>query len=349
MEDEQRRGWWRKAVAIGGSVLAVLLVLAVIGLVLGRKGESNGQPAQVTTGEVEEFSGPVVPPQTNAADMMRRIEGETGVEEAGAPGEKYSSEPLAEDEAPATAKQKAAKQKTIGTQTSIQTVPTVEVKTIRTAALTVEIEKGKFNNAYSRVSLAAEGVGGYVSDSRSATSGGKITSGTVTIRVPNSSYADVMGQLREMGEVTSVSEQAQDVTEEYVDLESRIRNLRAQEAVYLNLMAKAQTIEESISVQRELSVIQEQIEQLTGRKNYLDNHVQFSTIQVTLTEPGAEAVVDGDGWGFVDALSDAAHGVVDGLSAVIRFLGNALVYIIILALIALGLYFLLRKYIRNKE
>ncbi|MBU4195013.1 MAG: DUF4349 domain-containing protein, partial [Actinobacteria bacterium] len=338
MEDEQRRGWWRKAVAIGGSVLAVLLVLAVIGLVLGRKGESNGQPAQVTTGEVEEFSGPVVPPQTNAADMMRRIEGETGVEEAGAPEKKYSSEPLAEDKEPAT-----AKQKTTGAQTSIQTVPTVEVKTIRTAALTVEIEKGKFNNAYSRVSLIAEGVGGYVSDSRSATSGGKITSGTVTIRVPNSSYADVMGQLREMGEVTSVSEQAQDVTEEYVDLESRIRNLRAQEAVYLNLMAKAQTIEESISVQRELSVIQEQIEQLTGRKNYLDNHVQFSTIQVTLTEPGAEAVVDGDGWGFVDALSDAAHGVVDGLSAVIRFLGNALVYIIILALIALGLYFLLRK------
>ncbi|MCG2796383.1 MAG: DUF4349 domain-containing protein, partial [Actinomycetia bacterium] len=58
---------------------------------------------------------------------------------------------------------------------------------------------------------------------------------------------------------------------------------------------------------------------------------------------------DGDGWGFVDALSDAAHGVVDGLSAVIRFLGNALVYIIILALIALGLYFLLRKRFRDKS
>ncbi len=344
MDDEQKRGRWRKAVAIGGAVLVVLMVLMVVGLVVGRKGDSSGEPEQVSVTETEETG--VLLPETKAADMMRRIERENGREEAGVSEEKYAAAPSGDEDA---ATHSTTAEQTTGTHTSAQAVPNVEVKTIRTAALTVEIVKGAYNEAYSTVSLAAEGVGGYISDSRSSSSEGRITSGTVTIRIPNSSYADVMSRLQEIGNVTSISEQAQDVTEEYVDLESRIRNLRAQEAVYLNLMAKAQTIEESISVQRELSVIQEQIEQLTGRKNYLDNHVQFSTIQVTLTEPGVEEVVNGDGWGFVDALSDAAHGLVDGLSAVIRFTGDALVYVVILALIALGLYFILRKYAGKKE
>lgn len=347
MDDEQRRGWWRKAVAVGGAVLVVLLILMVVGLVVGRKGDSSGESPQKDVTEIEGLD--VLPAETNAADMMRRIESETGGEEAGVSEEKSGVVPPVDEDATTQYEAPTNTQQAAGTQTSAKAVPNVEVKTIRTASLAVEIEKGAYNEAYSTVSLIAEGVGGYISDSRSSASEGRITSGTVTIRIPNSSYADVMRQLQEMGEVTSISEQAQDVTEEYVDLESRTRNLRAQEAVYLNLMAKAQTIEESISVQRELSVIQEQIEQLTGRKNYLDNHVQFSTIQVTLTEPGAEEVVNGDGWGFVDALSEAAHGVVDGLSAVIRFTGNALVYIVILALIALGLYFGLRKFEGRKE
>jgi len=347
VDDEQRRGWWRKAVAIGGAVLAVLLVLMVVGLVVGRKGDSSGDTAQVSVTEIEGLD--VLPTETNAADLMQRIESDSGVEEAGASEEKSTAVPLVNEDAAEHYGAPTTGEQTAGTQTIAQAVPTLEAKTIRTAALTVQVEKGAFGKAYDRVSLAAVGVGGYVSDSRTVSSDGRISSGTITIRIPNSSYADVMSQLREIGEVTSISEQAQDVTEEYVDLESRIRNLRAQEAVYLNLMAKAQTIEEGISVQRELSVIQGQIEQLTGRKNYLDSHVQLSTIQVTLTEPGAEEVVNGDGWGFVDALSDAAHGVVDGLSAVIRFMGDALVYILILVLIALGLYFILKKYTGKKE
>jgi len=346
VEDEQRRGWWRKAIAVGGAVLAVLLVLMVIGLVLGRREDSSRRTSQEIAGEMEEAG---LAPSTNAADMMRQIESETGILDESVSEEKSAATPSVDEDATAHYEAPATAQQTPGTQTTIQPAPTVEVKTIRTASLAVEIEKGAYNEAYSTVSLVAEGVGGYISDSRSSSSEGRITSGTVTIRIPNSSYADVMSRLKEIGSLTSISEQAQDVTEEYVDLESRTRNLRAQEAVYLNLMAKAQTIEESISVQRELSVIQEQIEQLTGRKSYLDNHVQLSTIQVTLTEPGSEVVTDGDGWGFVDALSDAAHGVVDGLSAVIRFTGDALVYVVILALIGLGLYFILKKYAGKKE
>lgn len=235
-----------------------------------------------------------------------------------------------------------------GAQTPVSQVPQIETKTVRTGSLTIEIKKDAFNKQYAQVALIAESVGGLVSDSRSDSSAGRVTGGTVTVRVPNDSFSKVMDELKKMGKVTAISEQAQDVTEEYVDLESRINNLRTQEAVYLRLMAKAQTIDESIAVQRELSVIQEQIEQLLGRKNYLDNHVQFSTVQVTLLEPGAAVSEDG-GWGFVRALSDAAHGIINGINTVIRFLGDALIYILIVAALAALAYVVFRKHSGEKK
>ena len=235
-----------------------------------------------------------------------------------------------------------------GTRTTGSQVPAMETKTIRTGSLTIEIKKDTFNRSYSKVVLIAESAGGFVSDSRSDSSNGRVAGGSVTVRVPNNAFSKVMDELKKMGKVTAISEQAQDVTEEYVDLESRTNNLRAQEAVYLRLMAKAQTIEEGIAVQRELSVIQEQIEQLLGRKNYLENRVQFSTVQVAMLEPGADVSEDG-GWGFVRALSDAAHGIINGINTVIRFLGDALIYILVVAALAALAYLIFRKRSSGKK
>jgi len=310
MEEKRTRKGLRKALVAGGIVLAVLLVLMAIGLGCG----GGRKPGQSGQGLKEVSKGEV--------DLMR-------VEPSGEVREQQGT--------PVT-----------GTRTQVSQVPRIETKTIKTGSLTIEIKKGTFNSYYSKVVLIAEGVGGFVSDSRSDSNGGRITGGTVTVRVPNDSFSRVLTEFKKIGKVKSIGEQAQDVTEEYVDLESRLNNLRAQEAVYLRLMAKAQTIEESIAVQRELSVIQEQIEQLLGRKNYLDNHVQFSTVQVTLLEPGAAVSEDG-GWGFVRALSDAAHGIINGMNTVIRFLGDALIYILIVAaLVALAYVILKRRSIEKK-
>jgi hypothetical protein len=231
-----------------------------------------------------------------------------------------------------------------GAQTRAEPLPTLDTRTIKTGEISVGIEEGTFNQKYGSVVAVAEGAGGYVSDSRTNSSDGRIDGGTITIRVPTDRFSEVMNKLKEMGEVTSISESAEDITEEYVDLEARIKHLRAQEAVYLDLMAKAQTIQESITVQRELSVVQEQIEQLAGRRDYLENHATLSTVAVSLVEPGAGvAGPSGGGWGLAGALSDAAHGFMDGLNTVIRFLGNALIYIILLGVVAMIAYMVIKK------
>ncbi len=212
----------------------------------------------------------------------------------------------------------------------------IAAKAIRTADITVEIKKGSFSREYARIVSIAEASGGYVSNSMAESTDSRISGGTLTLRVPADSYSKVMENLRNIGKVTSISERSEDVGEEYVDLESRINNLRAQISVYLSLLQKAKSIDEILSVQREISSVQEQIEQLTGRKNYLDNRIQFATINVTVIEEGAARP---DGWGIKEAFADALRGVVDGFNAVVRFTGRAAVFAALIAVFLWSIYY----------
>lgn len=224
-------------------------------------------------------------------------------------------------------------------------------KIIKTAQLVLQIKSGEFEGKYDEVSAIAEGAGGWVSESKAGASGsgGTVTGGTVTIRVPSASFSRALAKIKDLGKVESISEETTDVSEEYTDLTSRLNHLRAQESVYLSLMARAQTIEESLAVQRELSALQQEAERLQGRKNYLDNRVDYSNIQVTLNEPGSSATVArGQGWGVGGAFADAAHGVVNAFNAIVRFAGVSLVYILLIAAVAAVCYLVVKKYFMQK-
>lgn len=239
--------------------------------------------------------------------------------------------------------------KSISTFPSGNVLPADKIfsKAIRTADISVEIKKGYFSREYARITTIAESCGGYISNSMAQSTDGRITSGTITIRVPADSYSKVMEEIRSIGKVTSMSESSEDVGEEYVDLESRISNLRAQLSVYLSLLQRAKSVEETLSVQREISAVQEQIEQLTGRKNYLDNRIQFATINITVVEEGAAKV---EGWGIKEAFTDAIHGIVDGFNAVVRFTGRVAVFAALIALLLWAMYyFIVAKRRRSKE
>jgi len=157
-------------------------------------------------------------------------------------------------------------------------------KVIKNATLTVSLKKGGLGDGYQRAVEAAAAVGGWVQASQT---GGD--QATVTLQVPSDKLEGVIGQIRGLGKVTAESESGDDVTAEYVDLQARIANWQAQEAVFVGLMAKAKTIPETIQIQQQLSTIQEQIEQLQGRQKYLDGRTSYSTVNLTLLEDGAVA------------------------------------------------------------
>ncbi|MCA1843177.1 MAG: DUF4349 domain-containing protein [Actinobacteria bacterium] len=157
-------------------------------------------------------------------------------------------------------------------------------KVIKNATLTVSLKKGGLGDGYQQAVGAAAAVGGWVQASQT---GGD--QATVTLQVPSEKLEGVIGQIRGLGKVTTESESGDDVTAEYVDLQARIANWQAQEAVFVGLMAKAKTVPETIQIQQQLSTIQEQIEQLQGRQKYLDGHTSYSTVNLTLLEEGAVA------------------------------------------------------------
>ena len=114
---------------------------------------------------------------------------------------------------------------------------------------------------------------------------------TATIKVPSLAYNDAMDGLRRLGlRVESENSSGREVTEEYTDLQSQLRNLEATESQYLALMKKAQTIDEILKVQGKLTETRGQIERVKGRMNYLQKSSDMATITVSIMPEGVSKV-----------------------------------------------------------
>jgi hypothetical protein len=170
-------------------------------------------------------------------------------------------------------------------------------KVVKTANLGLRSEEVRQSAARAqRVTAAA---GGTVLGSQVYMNGDSVTAQLV-LSVPSEEFERVIDELRSLGQkVTTDSISGQDVTEEYVDLESRERNLRATEESLLRLYGKAQNVEEALSIQRELTVVRGEIELVQGRIKYLDQHTAYSQITldiqpVTSPQPPRPAWNPGD-------------------------------------------------------
>jgi len=119
--------------------------------------------------------------------------------------------------------------------------------------------------------------------SSSVTEVEEIPSGVITVRVPSENFAQAIDFFKSLAEKVSYEgTQAEDVTEEYIDLQSRLKNLEATEAQLLKIMERSGTIPEVLAVQKELTNVREQIESTKGRIQYLERSVQMASITINL-------------------------------------------------------------------
>ncbi len=148
--------------------------------------------------------------------------------------------------------------------------------------------------------------------------------------------------MRGLGKVESLEESGQDVSKEFVDLNARIRQLRAVEAQLLELLQRADDVPAALAVQNQLSQVQLDLEQARGRLQYLDNRVAFATISMSMHELGVVAPKDG-GFKIVDAWATAG-------SAFLTVVGWLFIGIAVAApvLILLGLGFLVGREVRRR-
>ncbi len=140
--------------------------------------------------------------------------------------------------------------------------------------------------AIDRVNQVAADCGGYIISTRVGYRewlGEHYKYASITIGVPVDQFEAAMNRLRRIAlRVVDESASGQDVTDEYVDLQSRLDNLIATRDRIRQFLAQAQTVEESLRVNEQLSAIEEQIEQVKGRMNYLFDRSAYSTITVQL-------------------------------------------------------------------
>ncbi|PIP23776.1 MAG: hypothetical protein COX36_01410 [Candidatus Nealsonbacteria bacterium CG23_combo_of_CG06-09_8_20_14_all_38_19] len=151
---------------------------------------------------------------------------------------------------------------------------------VRTGKLQMVVKdiSGVVNNIVQYV----EGRGGWVVSS-DVTKFQDVPSGSIVVRVPSASFDESINYLRGLAEkVTHESTSGQDITEEYTDLQSRLRNLEATEAQLLKLMEKSGSISDILSVQNQLTSTRGQIEQIKGRMQYLEGSAEMATITVNL-------------------------------------------------------------------
>jgi uncharacterized protein DUF4349 len=176
------------------------------------------------------------------------------------------------------------------TQVGTQQTPGISDQVIKTADIGVEVRKGDIDRAWQRVFDVAKTYGGFVfSSSQENASGSKDPrSAQLVVRVPAGKFDQAVADLsnRNLGRIVRRGTSGQDVGQEFVDLNARLRNARSQESILLALMSRAKTVGDTIAVQQQLSQVQQQIEELTGRIRYLKDQTQLATIAVQLGEPG---------------------------------------------------------------
>ena len=142
------------------------------------------------------------------------------------------------------------------------------------------------------VGALAQQMGGWVV----STSRAEKHRGFIAVRVPAERLDEVVGRLRGIAaEVVSEVSSSRDVTDEYVDLTSRLGNLQAAEAALLRLFDRAQTVEEALEVRRTLTDVQGEIEVLKGRIAFLEQTSAFSLVNVTLVLEPQDMEVDAGG------------------------------------------------------
>ena len=219
-------------------------------------------------------------------------------------------------------------------------------KIVRTATLELEVED--VSAAVREVEGAAVAAGGFVSESNvfvdapTEPDGGgdgaprRTQTASVTIRVPTEAYSSVMSKLRGIAkEVRSERSEASEVTEEYTDLEARLRNLEATEASYLELLTGAGEIPDILLVQDRLSQVRLEIEQVQGRINLLDNLTDLATITIQLSLPAAAVGGGGKNWAQKawDVAWEGSQETAKALGSIAIVGGVALLWLAIPALV----------------
>ena len=202
-----------------------------------------------------------------------------------------------------------------------------------------------FEKAEQNIEKKVNEYGGYIVESNVYREDEESVGGNITVRIPEKHFQKFLSAAEgEAADILKRTVTGQDVTEQYVDLKSRVKSKRAVEERLLDFMGDAEKTEDLLKISSDLAVIQEEIEVIVGKMNYLENQTAYSTIEITMYEnrvivPGIDNK-DLDTWDKTKKqLATSTNFLLAAASGLIVFIIGNLPIFILLLLIGLGVYF----------
>lgn len=221
------------------------------------------------------------------------------------------------------------------------------LKLIKKGNANIEVEKNKFYETLNKLISLAGQFNGNLINSQIYEEDGK-NSGYLTFMIPSKNFDNFINKLNELGKIKNLSISTQDVSQEYFDLEGRLKILESQRTLLLSWLDKAKEIKDLLSIRNELQSIETEIETLKGRMNYINYHSEYSEISILLTEKTGVTPF----W----EKSEILKRIIDGLVFALKSIINSIIFLIIfLALIlpwvlfAYFAYVLYKKYFLKKR
>ena len=198
-------------------------------------------------------------------------------------------------------------------------VKNTERKLIKNVDLNVETET--FDELLVTVESKTEGLGGYIESSYtyngSSYYGGGRRNASLTIRIPAEKLDEFLSTVAEVSNVTSRNERVEDVTLQYVDLDSHKKTLQAEQDRLLELLEEAETIADIIALEGRLSEVRYQIESMESQLRTYDNQVNYSTVYLEIEEVNKitpvkeQSIGEKIVTGFTENLYDVGEGLLD--------------------------------------
>jgi hypothetical protein len=227
-------------------------------------------------------------------------------------------------------------------------VPAAQADVILSGSMTVMVGRGGVGHAFEAASDDATSAGGFVASSNSQLTGTSDPFADLVLRVPAASFDEVTGDLGGLGKVEQQQLQGEDVTGQVIDLGARIANLQSEQSALRQLMTRAGSIPDILTVENQLFSVEQQIEELTAQKSGLANQVAYATLTldlVTVPPPAKPSPVPTNA--VLHGSRIALHNTAAALHAVALVIGEAFPVLVVASLAGLVLWLRRRRFLRR--
>ena len=221
--------------------------------------------------------------------------------------------------------------------TDQSTAPVIDRKLIKTGDLSFETDDVKKTKA--KVETICKGLNAYISNENQNNYGERLQYNQ-TIRVPGNQFDSLILLIEaDAVKVESKNINTQDVTEEFIDVEARLKTKKELEARYREILKQAKTVQDIVSIESQIAAVRSEIESMEGRLNYLKSQVSYSTLTVSYYE------LIGTDFGFASKL---VRGLAEGWDNLLSFI-VLLVNIWPFVIIAVGGTWIFIRWRRRKK